>query len=79
MTKIKLTLEVTDVNSKQKYDSIVHDLFDGGRANIKVSHSGNKLVFEINSEDFTSIRASVNALLLKLRMLSELDQKLQIS
>ncbi|PIU22426.1 MAG: hypothetical protein COT14_01220 [Candidatus Diapherotrites archaeon CG08_land_8_20_14_0_20_30_16] len=76
MAKIVLTLDVDGKKTKEMYNAIVHDLFEKGRADIKITQKGEKLIFKISSEDFTSVRASINAILLKLRMFSELDQKL---
>lgn len=76
MTKIVLTLDVDDKKTKEMYNAIVPDLFDKGRADVKITQNGEKLSFKISSEDFTSVRASINAILLKIRMFSELDIKL---
>ena len=77
MSSIVLTLQVDDKHVKQMYDSIMLDLYDKGRADVKVKLDEKKkeLIFKISSEDFTSVRATVNAVLLKLRMFNEIDIK----
>jgi tRNA threonylcarbamoyladenosine modification (KEOPS) complex Pcc1 subunit len=73
---VTLTLDVNDKKAKLMYESLIHDLFDKGRADVDVKVKDNKLTFVIKSKDFTSVRATVNSALLKLRMFSELDEKL---
>lgn len=73
---VVLTLEVNDKNASKMHQAIVHDLYDEGRADIKIKQKDNKLEFKISSNDFTSVRATVNAVLQRLRMFSELDAKL---
>jgi tRNA threonylcarbamoyladenosine modification (KEOPS) complex Pcc1 subunit len=77
MSSVVLTLQVDDKNVKQMYDSIMLDMYDKGRADVKVKLDEKKkeLIFKISSEDFTSVRATINAVLLKLRMFNEIDIK----
>ncbi len=77
MSDIVLTLDVNDKHAKEMYDSIIHDLFDKGRADVSLKQKDNKLSFIIKSKDFTSVRATVNSVLMKLRMFSELDTRLK--
>lgn len=74
---IVLTLDVNDKNAKKMHSALVQDLFDKGRADVDVKIKDNKLTFVIKSEDFTSVRATINSVLLKLRMFNELDSKLE--
>ena len=71
-----LTLQVDDKHAKEMHQALIQDLYDKGRADIKVTQNKNELTFKISSEDFTSIRATINSVLLKLRMFSEIDKKL---
>jgi len=73
---VTLTLDVNDKKAKEMHEALIHDLFDKGRADVDVKLKDNKLTFVIKSKDFTSVRATVNSALLKLRMFSELDEKL---
>jgi len=74
--KAILSLDVDSKNSKEMYSALIHDLFEKGRADVEIKQEKNKLYFKISSEDFTSIRATINSVLLKLRLFSELDNKL---
>ena len=73
---ITLTLNVDDKNATKMYNALIYDLFDKGRADVNVKVKDDKLTFVIKSKDFTSVRATVNSVLLKLRMFSEFDEKL---
>lgn len=77
MSSVILTLQVDDKNVKKMYDSIMLDMYDKGRADVKVKldEKKNELIFKISSEDFTSVRATINAVLLKLRLFNEIDIK----
>jgi tRNA threonylcarbamoyladenosine modification (KEOPS) complex Pcc1 subunit len=70
--KVNLKLEVNLENAKEFYDSIKPDFSSKGRSKVEMNYEKNKLIFNINSEDFTSVRASINSILLKLRMLDNL-------
>jgi tRNA threonylcarbamoyladenosine modification (KEOPS) complex Pcc1 subunit len=74
---INLKLEVNNKNAKNIYDSIADDLYEKGRADLKIISEKEKLIFEINSEDYTSIRATINSILLKLRAFDDLDKKIK--
>lgn len=71
-----LILKVESKHAKAMYDALINDLFKKGRADVKVKQKNNVLEFKISSSDFTSIRATINSVLLKLRMFSELDNLL---
>ncbi len=74
---INLKLEVNNKNAKNIYDSIADDLYEKGRADLKIISEKEKLIFEINSEDYTSIRATINSILLKLRAFDDLDKRIK--
>jgi len=77
MSSIVLDLDVSSKHAKQMYDAILLDMYDKGRADIKIKldEKAKKLTFKISSEDFTSVRATINAVLLKLRLFNEIDIK----
>ncbi len=77
MSKVKLVLEVKEKNAKNIYDAIVHDVFDGGRSTIKIKLEKNILKFVVEAEDYTAVRAVINAVLLKLRLLDDVKQKIK--
>ena len=74
---INLNLEVNNKNAKNIYDSIANDLFDKGRAELKLILEKDKLIFNVLANDYTSIRATINSILLKLRTFDELDKKIK--
>lgn len=74
---INLSLEVNNKNAKNIYDSIVNDLYEKGRAELEIILEKEKLTFKISSEDYTSIRATINSILLKLRVFDDLDKKIK--
>ncbi len=77
MSKITLTLEIKEKNAKNIYDAIVHDVFDGGRSTLKIKLEKGILKFVIEAEDYTAVRAVINAVLLKLRLVDDIKQKIK--
>lgn len=75
MSKIILTLKVKEKSAKNIYDAIVQDIFDKGRSTLKIKLESGVLKFVVESDDYTSVRAAINAILLKLRMLEDLHTK----
>ena len=61
---INLNLEVNNKNCDKIYSAIANDLFDKGRAELKITLEKNKLIFNIRANDYTSIRATINSILL---------------
>lgn len=76
MSKVKLVLEVKEKNAKNIYDAIIQDVFDGGRSTLKIKLEKDILKFVIEAEDYTAIRAVINAVLLKLRMINDIEAKI---
>jgi tRNA threonylcarbamoyladenosine modification (KEOPS) complex Pcc1 subunit len=74
---INLNLEVNNKNSDKIHSAIANDLFDKGRAELKLTLEKDKLIFNISANDYTSIRATINSILLKLRTFDELDKKIK--
>jgi tRNA threonylcarbamoyladenosine modification (KEOPS) complex Pcc1 subunit len=74
---INLNLEVNNKNSDKIHSAIANDLFDKGRAELKLTLEKDKLIFNISANDYTSIRATINSILLKLRAFDELDKKIK--
>lgn len=77
MSKITLILEVKEKNAKNIYNAIVHDVFDGGRSTLNIKLEKEVLKFVIEAEDYTAVRAVINAVLLKLRLLDDVKQKIK--
>jgi len=71
---INLKLEVKSDVAKDFYEAILPDFKKLGRSNVEIILDKEKLTFDINSKDFTSIRASINGILLKLRLLKSLKE-----
>ena len=70
--KVVLTLDVEHKDSENFYKSILPDFEKKGRSEVEMNLDKNRLVFKIESKDFTSVRATINGILLKLRTLNEL-------
>jgi len=76
---IKLTLDVVlekkdkENNLKLFQEAIAPDFEKKGRSDVKMVLDNNKLIFYITSKDFTSIRASINNILVKLRTVNSLN------
>jgi len=75
--KIELQLSVSDKDAKNFYNAILPDFTKKGRSDVDVLLSKDKIIFTIKSEDFTSVRASINSVLLKLRALNELGTNIK--
>jgi tRNA threonylcarbamoyladenosine modification (KEOPS) complex Pcc1 subunit len=69
---VKLRLVVSDKTADKMYSALKPDFSKKGRSEVNMSFKGEDLIFDINSKDFTSVRASINSILLKLRALNEL-------
>ena len=70
--EIKLTLDVKHEDAENFYNAIFPDFSKKGRSDVKMDLQKDKIIFTITSKDFTSVRASINGILLKLRTLNEL-------
>lgn len=77
MAKIKLVLEIKEKDAKKIYDAIIHDVFNGGRSSLNIKQKGDLLKFIITADDYTAVRAAINAVLLKLRMLNDVGVKIK--
>lgn len=71
--QINLTLSVNSSSAKNFYDSLIVDFKDLGRSKVEMNLNRDELIFNISSNDFTALRASINSIILKLRMLKELE------
>ena len=69
---IKIILETDDKDIKYIYDALLPDFKNRGRAKVHMKLDKNILRFESVSDDYTSQRAVINGILLKLRMLNEI-------
>lgn len=73
--KVILNLDIESVDANKFFDAMKPDFVKKGRSEIDMFLEKNKLKFTISSEDFTSVRASINNILLKLRAMNELGNK----
>ncbi len=75
---ITLTIKLKNKNIDNILKAIELDIYDKGRAKLNYNIENNTLIFNIESKDVTSVRATTNAILLKLKMFNELDNKLEV-
>ncbi len=76
MAKVKLILEVKEKSNKEIYGAMSQDIFDKGRSKLEIKLQKDLLRFIVTADDYTSVRAAINAILLKLRMLEEIENKI---
>lgn len=71
---IELSLKVDSKDAKNFYNAMLPDFEKKGRSDVEMNLKENILTFNINSNDFTSVRASINGILLKLRAMENISK-----
>jgi tRNA threonylcarbamoyladenosine modification (KEOPS) complex Pcc1 subunit len=73
--KVNLSLVFEHKDAKLIYNSMLPDFGKKGRADVNMILDKRKILFNIVSEDLTSVRATINSILLKLRSLQDISNK----
>jgi|GEM_PF-5296183 len=71
---LAVSLQIKHKDAKKFYQAVFPDFEKKGRSDVEMKMYKNKLVFTIRSEDATSVRASINGILLKVKTLEQLDR-----
>lgn len=71
---VNLSLKFKHIKAKEIYNSMLPDFSSRGRSEAKMSLKDNTIEFDINSNDLTSVRATINSIILRLRAIDQVDK-----